>query len=122
MRLNLKISKYQIKQKLVTLLFITASAAAFATLGDGGSTKKPAPSSSHSLLSFKPTYNYKHFSLKSSHNYRGNNVLSGIKQEDKYITLNTLVTYQKGNATYVLPLKKKVLLDKVKLGSHPQRY
>jgi hypothetical protein len=122
MRLNLKISKYQIKQKLVTLLFITVSAAAFATLGDGGNKKKSANSTEQSLLSFKPTYNYKHFSLKSTHNYRGNSVLNLEKQEDKYITLNTLVTYQKGNATYVLPLKKKVLLDKVKLGTNPHRY
>jgi len=28
--------------------------------------------------------------------------------------LNTVATYQKGNATYVLPLKKKVMLGKIK--------
>jgi len=36
--------------------------------------------------------------------------------------LNTVVTYQKGNATYVLPLKRKVLLDKVKFNPAPLRF
>jgi hypothetical protein len=32
-------------------------------------------------------------------------------QEDKYITLNTYATYQQGRTTYVMPLKKKVILN-----------
>jgi len=119
---KIKISHYLLKKKIATLLFITASAAAFATLGDGGGNKKNTSSSDQSLLTNKPTYNYKSFSLKSGYNYRGSNILNLNKQEDKYVTLNTLVTYQKGNATYVLPLKKRVLLDKVKLGNNPQRF
>ena len=92
-----------LKFKIATAVFITASVAAFATLGDGGKNS-----------SFKPSKSSvsKNFSLRSNHNYRANNLFK--EQKPKYITLNTVVTYQKGNATYIVPLKKKVLLDKVK--------
>jgi len=35
--------------------------------------------------------------------------------EKKYIRLNTVVTVQKGNVSYIVPLKKKVLIDNVKI-------
>lgn len=108
------------KKNVVTAMCIAASIAAFATLGDGKLKKNPAQS--HSLLAFRPNYNSKSFSLKSTYNYRGNKVFSLTKQEDKYVMLNTVITYQKGNATYTVPLKKKVLLNKVKLGSVNQTY
>lgn len=104
----------QFKRKLVTAVFITASLAAFATLGDGSKdgTKK---ASQKTLLSARVYPNsFKTFSLKSGYNYRGNNILSTPVQ-NKFITLNTtVVTYEKGNTTYILPLKKRILLDKVK--------
>lgn len=101
--------KQLLKRKLVTALLVTASIASFATLGDGG--KKSA--TSKSLLSTKTaTHNFKSFSLKSGYNYRGSQPFS-LPQDQKFIMLNTVVTYQKGNATYILPMKKKVLLDKV---------
>ena len=100
------------KRKLVTIVCITASLVTFAALGDGnkdGSKK----AQQKSLLSVKTIpYNFKTFSLKSRYNYRGNSIFS--PQQDKYITLNTVATYQKGNTTYILPMKKKVLLDKIK--------
>lgn len=99
-----------IKHKLVTAVFITASCVAFAALGDG--KKDDSKRHQKSLLSNKVNpYNFKSFSLKSRYNYRGSSVFNTNKQ---YITLNTVATYQKGNVTYVLPLKKKVLLDKIK--------
>ncbi len=112
MRPAVHILKNVLKIKLVTALLITASVASFATLGDGGGKKKNTYSKS--LLSAKSyNYNYKTFSLKSGYNYRGSTPLTQ-HEEDNYIMLNTVVTYQKGNATYILPLKKKVLLDKIK--------
>jgi hypothetical protein len=35
--------------------------------------------------------------------------------EKRYFRLNTVVTLQKGNTTYIVPLKKKVIFDKVKI-------
>lgn len=98
-----------IKRKLVTALFIGISVAAFATLGDGG--KKSASSRGKNLLSSRSsTYNYKTFSLKSGYNYRGNSFLN-TESKDKFVMVNTVMTYQKGNATYIVPLKKKLLLN-----------
>jgi hypothetical protein len=94
-----------IKRKIATAILIMASMAAFATLGDGGKNDRRAIGSTERLTS-------RNFSIRSQYNYRGNNLFS-TQKSNKYITLNTVVTYQKGNATYVVPLKKKVMLDKV---------
>ena len=103
--------KHYIRHKLVTAVFITASLVTFAALGDG--KKDDSKRTQKSLLSAKTNpYNFKNFSLRSRYNYRGSTILNQ-SQQNKYITLNTVATYQKGNITYILPLKKKVLLDKV---------
>ena len=110
MKINTVI-KIQIKRKLVTALFITGSLATFAALGDG---KDGGKTTHHkSLLSVKKTpYDFKTFSLKSRYNFRGNTILN--MSQDRYLTLNTIATYQKGNTTYILPMKKKVILEKIK--------
>ena len=79
---------------------------AFATLGDG---KSKNGNSSRSLLSDKTPLTPGTFSLQSGYSFRGNQVIN--TQEDKYITLNTYATYQQGRTTYVMPLKKKVVLN-----------
>src|SRR5688500_9458963 len=111
MKFNTTINHHT-KRKLITLICITASLVTFAALGDGkkdGSKK----AQQKSLLSVKTnTYNFKTVSLKSRYNYRGNSIFN--PHQDKYITLNTVASYQKGNTTYILPMKKKVLLDKIK--------
>ncbi len=110
MKINKNIN-IQLKRKLVTALFITASLVTFAALGDG----KDGGKTTHqkSLLSVKKNpYNFKTFSLKSRYNFRGNTILN--LSQDKYLTLNTIATYQKGNTTYILPMKKKVLLERIK--------
>lgn len=109
MRLNAQHIQHLIKLKLVAILLGTASIACFATLGDGG--KKST--ASKSLLTQKANpYNFKAFSLKSHYNYRGSQLFS-MEPDKNFILLNTVVTYQKGNSTYILPMKKKLLLDKV---------
>ena len=102
------------KKKIITALLIGGSLAAFATLGDGEGKKV---SYSRSLLTYKPVYNYKSFTLKSGYNYRGTNIFSAKSSQENYIILNKVITYQKGNTTYILPLKRKVLLDKIKFNS-----
>lgn len=98
-------------KKLSVLLLLAVSAiGAYATLGDGKS-KKELPKKS--LFSNKTMTNGT-FSLKSGYTYRGNQVINTAPQQT-YISLNTTVTVQKGNTTYIVPLKKKVLLPNVKL-------
>ena len=104
-------SKLNMAKKMSVLLILAVSAiGAFATLGDG-KTKGDLPKKS--LLSNK-TVKPGSFSLKSGYTYRGNQVIN-TNQETKYIRLNTTVTMQKGNTTYIVTIKKKVLLPNVKL-------
>lgn len=79
--------------------------AAFATLGDGKATK----SKPRKLLSTKVSARPGSFSLQSGYNFRGSQVINF--QENKYINLNTVVTYQSGHTTYTVPIKKKVILN-----------
>jgi hypothetical protein len=97
------------KRKAVTLfLMIAFTAGAFATLGDGKGKDKNKSLFSSQRMSIRPGY----FSLKSDNQYRGSIV---IDQSSRFIFLNTSITYQKGNTTYIVPLKKKVILENVKL-------
>jgi len=100
-------------RKLTVLLFVAVSAAgAFATLGDG--KKKASTTPKNSLLSGRTVGSKGFFSLKSGYSYKGNQVLNN-SADTKYINLNTVVTIQRGNNTYVVPLKKKAILNKVKI-------
>ncbi len=109
-----KISKHLIRRKLATLALITASVAAFATLGDGG--KKKLKSEDPVLLS----YSAKNFSLRSNYNYRSNHFFTAAPAKKEFIMLNPMVTYQKGNAAYITPLKKAPLLGKIRFSATPQ--
>jgi hypothetical protein len=105
------IIKRLLKRKLATAVLVTVSFGAFAIVGDPGGKKASKSTYSPS----KPvSYTSKGFSLRSGYNYKGNNFFSGTVKKQSYIMVNTVVTYQKGNTTYIMPLKKKVILDKVK--------
>jgi hypothetical protein len=99
--------KFGRKLAVIVLLSVTAIGA-FATLGDGRSkSSKP----NNSLLSNRVSFAPGMFSLKSGYNFRGSQVIS--LEDERYININTVVTYQKGNSTYIMPLKKKLFLDKI---------
>ena len=114
MNLTALIMKRVLKRKMATAVLVTASIAAFATLGDGGKKGEKSRTISEKL-------NSRTFSLRTNYNYKGNNLFNTVSS-DKFFMLNTVVTYQKGNATYILPLKKKVLLDKIRFNFTPVRY
>jgi hypothetical protein len=103
-----------VRRKLtVILLLVISCAGAFAALGDGKSKPKSGLPKS-SLLSNKSPVKSGAFSLKSGYTYRGNQVIN-MNAGKRYIRLNSDVTIQKGNFSYIVPLKKKVLLENVKL-------
>ena len=100
-------------RKLAVLILLAISAAgAFATLGDG--KKKASSRPKTSFLSGQTASGSGFFSLKSGYTFRGTRVINE-NTDKKYFNLNTVVTVQKGKTTYVLPLKKKVIIDKVKI-------
>src|SRR5205807_128140 len=114
MNLTATIIKNLLKRKIATAVLITVSVAAFAALGDGG--KRGQLGSSNAL-----TLSSKTFNLRSGYNYKSNNLLNN-RNDSKFIMLNTVVTFQKGNATYILPLKKKVLLGKIIFNPAPLKF
>lgn len=94
------------------LMLAMITAAAFATLGDGKSTNtKPAKKS---LLSSKTSLKPGTFSLSSGYNFRGTQVFSS-SNSNYTINLNTIATYQTGRVSYIVPLKKKLLVENVKI-------
>lgn len=114
MRLTATTIKALFKRKIATAVLIMASVAAFATYIDDGGKKPKAPA--NEKLSAKT------FSLRSTYNFRNKNFFNLNTKPARFIMLNTVVTYQKGNATYIMPLKKKVFLDKVKFNPAPSRF
>ena len=109
---KLTISRRLLGRKLAVLLLLAISAAgSFATLGDG--KKKASSRPKTSFLSGQTVSGNGFFSLRSGYSYRGTQVITA-NADKKQMSINTVVTMQKGNTTYVLPLKK-VVLDKVKI-------
>ena len=99
------------KKMAVLVLFGTVSVMASATLGDG---RARSENPNRSLLSSKTEMPRATFTLRSGYSYRGSQVFND-NSEQKYIRLNTVVTLQKGNIIYTVPLRKNVFLDKVKI-------
>ena len=53
------------------------------------------------------------FSLRSDYQYRGDRVLTNTgTTNNNYINLNTSISYKKGTNTYMVPYKKKVVLNR----------
>jgi len=89
----------------VIFLLAVSAVSAFAVLGDKGRNSKNRSSLSNQNFTISPG----NFSLKSNYNFRGSQIINPAKSEE-YINLNTVFTYQKGNATYIVPLKKKIYI------------
>jgi hypothetical protein len=98
-------------RKFATAVLVVISVAAFAMLGDGGGRKT---TSSRSLLITDYT-DFTHFTLRPSYLLDHNVNLNAVP--NRFVLMNTEVTYQKGNATYIMPMKRKVILDKIKIGT-----
>lgn len=93
-------------KKIATVVLLSASLAAFATLGGGGKKQKGADS-------ILMPYSAKNFSLRSNYQYKSNQILKAPEKKD-FIMLHSMVTFERGNAAYVLPLKKMPLSGKIK--------
>jgi hypothetical protein len=95
---------------LALAIFLLAGVAAYATLGDG---KKRQSTSTRKLLSSRTLSFDGTLSLRSGYNFRGNTVLAPDQQ--RVIRINADVTMQVGKNSFTLPLRKNVLVNKVKV-------
>jgi len=91
----------------VCLLLFAVTALAFASKG-GGEKKKHHEFDN----SFTPINAASSFSLKTTPLYSGSSV-SFHSQADNRLSLNAMVTYQRGNTTFILPYQYKVNIGPV---------
>lgn len=103
------------KKLAVTLLLAITAAGAYATLGDG---RVKTNGTRHSLLTGKAVSSRTNFSLRSGYVYRGSQVIN--QQTPHYTNLNTTISYQNGRTTYTVPLRKKMIMDKVTFNPNAQ--
>jgi hypothetical protein len=93
-----------LKRTAVLSLLAISAVSSFAVLGDGRTkTTRNRSLLSNQQVAVQPG----NFSLKSGYNYRGSQVIN-TDRDVRYIDVNTTITYQKGNTTYIVPLKKKI--------------
>ena len=92
------------KQLAFCVMFVGVAAISFASMGGRGVKPKTSPLLN---LGFTPTKPNSIFTLKAGPTYRGSTLFNEIKT-DNAIQLNSIVTYQKGNTTYILPYKHKI--------------
>jgi hypothetical protein len=108
MPLTLKPSFYSsLRLTAVSLLLFAVTALAFASKG-GGEKKKHHEFDNN----FTPINAASSFSLKATPLYSGSSV-SFHSQADNRLSLNAMVTYQRGNTTFILPYQYKVNIGPV---------
>jgi hypothetical protein len=98
---------------LIAFAFVSAALSAVADRGIGKKSKTSkitlnisTPSTIKSSLSFN---------LKNGLKYTGA-INAGKQVNSNSMLKNTLVTYQKGNTTYIIPYKQKIVIPEVKQG------
>ncbi len=96
-----------VRRVIAVFVLAAITVSAFAILGDKGKNSKSQDRSLLTNQNFSITPGT--FSLRSSYNFRGNHIIN-TQKPTQYINLNTVLTYQKGNTTYIVPLKKKIYI------------
>jgi hypothetical protein len=99
---NTSIAKGFKRKTIISFMLVAVAALAFASMGGGGNKKsKPAKTD------FVPIRTTNGFTLKAGPSYRGS-MTFGQEKNKNIISFNSVVTYQKGNTTYILPYKYKM--------------
>lgn len=93
------------------LLTLFSGVVAYATLGEG--RRKSGKQKTQLRLSNRVENAPGTFSLKSGYQFRGSKVI--VEASKTSIRMNTVVSLQKGNQVYTMPLKKDIWIGKVKL-------
>lgn len=92
------------RKLLVSALLIAVVGLADASKGGGGEKKKDDTSFKKNFTPIRTTSG---FTLKAGPTLTANYFLN-TEKTSKYVSFNTLVTYQKGNSIYVMPYHYKV--------------
>ena len=100
-------------KKLLTivLLFSVAQVA----MADRGIGKKNKNKTILNIYTPSTLRNSIAFNLKTGLRYKGS-LLSTTNTVGNSILINSLITYQKGNITYIIPYKHKIIVPEIKQG------
>jgi len=98
------ISKSFFRKSGICLALTAMVILAFASSGGGGRKNK---NSLDFNKDFAPVRTTGGFTMKAGPWYKGSQLLTIQKQKD-FVLFNSIVTYQKGNVTYILPYKYKM--------------
>lgn len=93
------------------LLTLFSGVVAYATLGEG--RRKASKRKTQLRFSNRVESTPGSFSLKSGYQFRGSQVINEPAKTS--IRINTVVSLQKGNQVYTMPLKKQVWIEKIKV-------
>ena len=91
------------KKALTSLLLIGVGVWALASMGGGGNKSKDKAVKPE----FTPIRTTNGFTLKAGPVYHGS-IIFGQEKSKNLVSYNSVVTYQKGNTTYILPCKYKL--------------
>ena len=94
---------HMLKKTIISCAMIGAFALALASSGGGDKKKAEALRKPD----FTPIRTTNGFTLKAGPMYRGSQLLNMQKQKD-VVLLKSVVTYQKGNTTFILPYQYKM--------------
>ncbi len=91
------------KKALTSLLLIGVGVWALASMGGGGNKSKDKAVKPE----FTPIRTTNGFTLKAGPVYHGS-IVFGQEKAKNFVSYNSIITYQKGNTTYILPCKYKL--------------
>ncbi len=111
---NNLLTRFAKKVLVLTVLFSMAQYvfAVDGNMNGGGSRSKTSKSK---FSTIKSDLN---LSLKYGYSYNGNKSFD-FRKTNNVILVNSVVTYKKGNVTYILPYKNKIILQRFKTPAAP---
>jgi hypothetical protein len=96
------------RQILVSALMVAVVGLTFASKGGGGDKGDKKSNNRIPLKTeFTPIRTTGTFTLKSGPSYTGSFML-GQEKTKNYVSINTLVTYEKGNSIFIIPYNYRV--------------
>ena len=100
---NQKIFVSFAKKAFISFILVGVGALALASMGGGGNKAKNKTVKPE----FTPIRTTNGFTLKAGPSYHGSMVFAQEKNKN-LVSLNSIVTYQKGNTIYILPCRYKL--------------
>ena len=99
----------------IVLLFVVLNGLMLTTWADKGVGKNKKKIALTLNTNNSLSSNTFSFNLKTGLKYTGS-LINGVESNNNSVFVSTLVTYQKGNAIYIVPYKQKTIVPEMKPG------